>query len=62
MKNLKTAILVFSIIIIIATLFIVDYSALISRQNLAPLLIIITSVLNVINAIFLHKNTEQGKN
>jgi len=58
MKNLKTAILVFSIIIIIATLFIVDYSTFISRQNLAPLLIIITSVLNVINAFFIHRNTE----
>jgi len=58
MKNLKTAILFFSITIIIAALFIVDYSALISRQNLAPLLIILTSVLNVINAFFIHRNTE----
>ncbi|MDT8401317.1 MAG: hypothetical protein RQ743_06460 [Bacteroidales bacterium] len=55
MNKLKRSLVIFSTIIIVVALFIVDYSALFSRQNLAPLLIILSAALNII-LITMHKN------
>ncbi len=56
MKRAKRVLFIFSITIIIAALFLVDYSAFFSRQNLSPLLIIIAAAGNIV-VLTMHKDS-----
>ncbi|MDZ7737884.1 MAG: hypothetical protein U5K32_02205 [Bacteroidales bacterium] len=56
MKRFKRVLYIFSITLIVAALFLVDYSALFSRQNLAPLLIIIAAAGNIV-VLTMHKDS-----
>lgn len=56
MNRFKRILYIFSITIIIAALFLVDYSALFSRQNLTSLLLIITAAGNIV-ILTMHKDS-----
>jgi hypothetical protein len=56
MRKFRIIIIIVSIILIIGSLFIINYQNLISRPNLGSLLVIIVSVLNIISMTLSIKN------
>jgi hypothetical protein len=61
MRKVRYTIIVVSIILIIGSLLIVDYHDLISRRNLASLLIIIVSILNILSMTLSIRNEDKKK-
>jgi hypothetical protein len=56
MRKFRVIIIIVSIILIIGSLLIINYQDLISRPNLASLLVIIVSLLNIISMTLSIKN------
>jgi|WetSurMetagenome_2_1015567.scaffolds.fasta_scaffold00748_11 hypothetical protein len=60
MRKVRLSIIIISIVLIIGSLLIADYEDLISRPNLASLLIIIVSVLNILSMVLSIRNENKN--